>query len=385
LKRKYDVVIVGSGPAGATLAYELASTGIDVLVLEKAELPRYKCCAGGLTAKAAKLSGMNVGEIAGDVISAFTVAFTGHSPYQGDSAEPIMYTVMREKFDYALVDRAERAGADILQGVEVLGVQFNKTGVEILTSAGSFYSQLVVGADGAGSIVIKALDIKRKVNNIAGITSEVFVADKELAKWKSRILIDLGCISGGYGWLFPKADHLSIGLACPVKKGRDLKRRYSEFLASLNLDHHRVARYEGGLLPVCTGKTIVARGKAVLLGDAAGLADPLTGEGIHNAILSAKLAAPAIEKSLQIGGACLDDYQKSVNERIIPEMRIARVFSAVLTLMPHRLFGLLNSDDRVWRACCRMLRGEMDYSQVKNKIKAIGGLYELVLGRRRKL
>lgn len=385
MKRKYDVVIVGSGPAGATLAYELASTGISVLVLEKAELPRYKCCAGGLTAKAAKLSGMNVDEIAEDVISAATITFAGDSPYQANSSEPILYTVIREKFDYALVNRAEKAGANILQGVEALGIQFDNPGVEILTAAGSFSSQLIVGADGASSIVIKALGIKRKVNSIVGIESEILVADKELAKWKSRILIGLGYISGGYGWVFPKADHLSIGLACPAKKERSLKRRYSEFLASLNLDHHRVVRYESGLLPVCTGKTIVARGKALLLGDAAGLADPLTGEGIYNAILSAKLAAPAIKKSLQIGEVCLDDYQKSVDGEIIAEMRIARVFSAVLTLAPHRLFGLLKSDDRAWRACCRMLRGEMDYSQVKNGMKALGGLYDLVLGRRKKL
>jgi geranylgeranyl reductase family protein len=384
LKRKYDVVIVGAGPAGATLAYELAGAGIGVLVLEKAKLPRYKCCAGGVTAKAAKLSGMNIDEIAEDIISTFTVTLAGDSPYQGDSDEPVMYTVRRENFDYALVDRAEKAGADVLQGVEALGIQFDDAGVEILTSAGSFYSQLIAGADGAESIVLKELGIKRKVDSIVGITSEVFVADRELAKWKSRILIDLGGISGGYGWVFPKADHLSTGFACPTKKGKGLKGRYSEFLASLDLGHYRVARSDSSLLPVCAGKTVVARSRAVLLGDAAGLASPLTGEGIYNAILSAQLAAPAIKKSLEIGKSCLDDYQKSVDKRIIPDMRIARVFSKVLALAPNRLFGLLKSDERVWRACCRMLLGEMDYSQAKSGIKALGILYDLVLRGRRK-
>lgn len=385
MKRKYDVVIVGAGPAGAALAYELAGRGISVLVLEKAELPRYKCCAGGVTAKAAKLSGMNINEVAENVISAFTVTLAGDSPYQGTSDEPVMYTVRRENFDYALVARAEKAGADVLQGVEALGIQFDDAGVEILTSAGSFYSQLIAGADGAESIVLKTLGIKRKVDNIVGITSEVFVVDRELAKWKSRILIDLGGISGGYGWVFPKADHLSTGFTCPVKKGKGLKRRYSEFLASLNLGHYRIARSDSSLLPVCAGKTVVAKGRAVLLGDAAGLASPLTGEGIYNAILSAQLAAPAIEKSLEIGKVCLDDYQKSVEKRIIAEMRIAHVFSKVLALAPRRLFKLLKSDERVWRACCRMLYGEMEYSQVKSSIKALGILYDLVLGGREKL
>ena len=385
MKRKYDVVVVGAGPAGATLACELASRGISVLVLEKAELPRYKCCAGGITAKAAKLSGMNIDEIAEDAISSFTITLTGDSPYQGNSAEPVIYTVRRENFDYALVDRAEKAGADILQGVEALGVQFDNASVEIITTAGSFYSQLIVGADGAGSIVLKELGVKRKVDSIVGITSEIFVADRELATWKSRILIDLGGISGGYCWVFPKADHLSTGIICPVKKEMGLKRRYSEFLASLNLGRHRVARSDSSLLPVCAGKTTVARGRAVFLGDAAGLASPLTGEGIYNAILSAKLASPAIEKSLEIGKVCLDDYQKSVDKRIIAEMRIARVFSKVLDLAPHRLFKLLKSDERVWRACCRMLRGETDYSQAKSSIKALGILYDLVLGGRKKL
>ena len=124
MHRNYDVIIVGGGPAGATLAYELARRGIVVLVIEKARLPRYKCCAGGLTVKAAKLLGTNVDALVDDAISSIIVTFAGDSPYRGDYGETIIYTVTREKLDHALVKRADEAGAYILQGLEARGIEF---------------------------------------------------------------------------------------------------------------------------------------------------------------------------------------------------------------------------------------------------------------------
>jgi geranylgeranyl reductase family protein len=381
LQRNYDVIIVGAGPAGATLAYELVSRGIRVLILEKAALPRYKCCAGGLTIRAAKLLGINIDGVIDNAISSAVVTFAGANPYRGSFPEIIMYTVMREKFDYALVKRAEKAGADILEGLEAQEIHLNDTNVDVSTSAGNFRSQFVAGADGAKSIVARALGVERNSNNIVGIETEVMVADEELVRWKSQIAIDLGRIPSGYAWVFPKADHLSIGIACLADKAKDLKLRYWQFMKSLNFSHYTIARWDSSLLPFCTGQVVVARGRAILVGDAAGLADPLSGEGLHNAILSAQLAAPAMEKSLRCGEILLGDYLKSVEEKIIPEMKIAYVFSRVLAQFPPALFKRLEREERVWKGCCYMLRGEINYSTIKNKISTIGGLYNLVLRR----
>jgi len=214
LQRDYEVIIVGAGPAGATLAYELASKGIRVLILEKTTFPRYKCCAGGLTVRAAKLLGTNLHEIVEDAISSAVVTSVGDSHYRGDFNQTIMYTVMREKFDYALVQRAGEVGADILQGLEACGIRFNDSSVEVSTAAGIFRSQFVAGADGARSTVAKALGVETSGNHMIAIETEVLVAEEDLTSWKSRIVIGLGYVSAGYAWLFPKSDHLSIGIIC---------------------------------------------------------------------------------------------------------------------------------------------------------------------------
>ena len=381
MPRNYDVIIVGAGPAGATLAYELARKDVRVLVLEKAELPRYKCCAGGITIKAAGLLDIDLDDIMEDRIHKITVTFKGGIPFRGTYPEVVMYTVTREKFDYALVKRAEDAGATILQGVETGGIRFDNTSVEVSTTAGSFRSQLIAGADGAHSIVVKELGLRTKYNQVIGIQTEVVVEDKELAKWKSQVAIDIGRISSGYSWVFPKSNHLSIGIACLANKAKELRRHYWEFINSQNLGHYTVSRWNGGILPICTGKAALVQSKGVLLGDAAGLADPLTGEGIHNAVLSAQLAAPAIERALQFGEACLDDYRRAVEEKIIPEMKIAWTFFRVLSLFPYQLSGLIKRDERIWRGCCYLLRGEIDYTTVKERIRDLGGLYHLLLGK----
>jgi flavin-dependent dehydrogenase len=128
VERRYQAIIVGAGPAGSTLAYELAARRIKVLVLERAILPRYKCCAGGLTAKAAELLGIDINGLVDDVISGAIITFKGGKPYCGHSTSPIMYTVNREDFDHALVKRAQDIGAHILQGVEAYAIRIGSGG-----------------------------------------------------------------------------------------------------------------------------------------------------------------------------------------------------------------------------------------------------------------
>ncbi len=100
MKQSHDVIVVGAGPSGATLDYELARRGIGVLLLEKEKLPRYKCCAGGVTSKAAKLLDFDISEVVEDVIYELSFTFNLGSPYLGQHSQPLIYTVMRDVFDY---------------------------------------------------------------------------------------------------------------------------------------------------------------------------------------------------------------------------------------------------------------------------------------------
>jgi flavin-dependent dehydrogenase len=236
-----------------------------------------------------------------------------------------------------------------------------------------------VGADGAYSVVAKELDMGRSMEYITGIESEIIVPEEELAKWKSRVQIDLGCIPGGYAWVFPKRNHLSIGAGCLASKARYLDYHHQKFLNSLNIGSYTIIRSSSHLIPTCTKVRLVWKDKALLLGDAAGLTDPLTGEGIYNAIRSALLAAPVIENYLARGKARLQDYQEIVEKEIVSELRIAHKLSSFFVRFPRLAFGLLDRSDGVWRTICNLMLGEIDYAAVKGKAGGIKGMFNRML------
>jgi geranylgeranyl reductase family protein len=379
LKQSYDVIVVGAGPAGATLAYELSKRGIGVLVLEKEKLPRYKCCAGGVTSKAAKLLDFDISEVVEDIIYELSFTFNMRRPYLGQNSQPLIYTVMRDVFDHFLVKKAQQLGAVLIDGQKVTQIQVITDWVEIFTAGNSFRSRLVVGADGVYSVVARKLGMRRNIEYLVGIESEIVVPEEELAKWKSRVHVDLGCIPGGYAWVFPKRSHLSVGAGCLVSKARSLNRRHQKFLNSLSIGSYTIARSSSHLIPTCTKGKLVWQDKALLLGDAAGLTDPLTGEGIYNAIQSAQLAAPVIENSLLGGEVRLQDYQQIVERKVMSELRIARMLSKNFIRFPRLVFGMFGQSDGMWRAISNLTLGEMDYAAVKGKIGGFKGILNRLL------
>jgi geranylgeranyl reductase family protein len=376
----HDVIIVGSGPAGATLAYELASSGVAVLVIDKAIFPRPKCCGGGVTIKASNLLGEIPHDITEDSVSRAMFNISGTNLYDGDFSDTLIHTVNREKFDHFLVQRAEKAGAHIIQGTTVTDLQLSTNNIEVASNQGTFRSPYVVGADGNRSVVSKYF-CNCSHNRFIGIETEVQVGDQDLEKWKSRILIDLGWPPKGYAWLFPKHDHLSIGIGAPFDKARHLKKAYWEFLNSLKFNRYKIRSRSAAVIPMFSGKPRVVSGRIALLGDAAGLADPLTGEGIGNALLSAQLAAPAIKNAVQHGITKLQAYQTSIEEKLVPEIEAARFLSRIIYSIPKKLLNLARQDNRLWNAGCSLVRGELSYQTIRGKAGTVKGLYSILRGK----
>ncbi len=379
MKKQYDVIVVGAGPAGATLAYELAGKGIAVLLLEKEKLPRYKCCAGGLTSKATRLLDFDVSVIAEDIVHEVSFTFNLGRPYLGQHNQPLMHTVMRDVFDHFLVSKAQQPGAVLMDRQKVTQIQVSGDWVEISTADRVFRSRIVVGADGVYSTVARELGIKGSTEYLMGIESEIVVPEQELAKWKSRAQVDLGCIAGGYAWVFPKCSRLSVGVGCQASKGRNLPTRHRKFLDSLNLGSYAIASSCGHLIPTCTKGRLIWQDKALLLGDAAGLADPLTGEGIYNAVQSAKLAASVIESSLVRGKVELRDYQQIVEKKIIAELKIARRLSKFFVRFPHLAFGMLSRNEEVWKAMRDLMLGEINYADIRERAGGFKGIFTRLL------
>jgi flavin-dependent dehydrogenase len=290
-----------------------------------------------------------------------------------------MYSVMRDVFDLFFVKRAQGLGAVLMDGQKVTHVQVSDDWVEISTSENVFRSRLVVGADGAYRIVAKELGMGRSIEYLMGIESEIVVPEEELAKWTSRVQLDLGCIPGGYAWVFPKRDHLSVGVGCHASGARHLNHHHQKFVNSLGIGSYSITKCSSHLIPTCTKGRLIWQNKALLLGDAAGLAEPSTGEGIHNAIKSAQLAAPVIEGSLVRGNVELQDYQQIVEREVISELRIARTLSKLHVRFPHLAFGMLNRGDDLWRALCGLILGEMSCAAIKERARGFKGIFKRLL------
>lgn len=379
-KQFFEVIVVGAGPAGATLAYELAREGIKVLLLEKEYLPRYKCCAGGITARAAKLLDYDISSVVEDTI--YDVVFTYRSGqyYIGHDSEGLIYTVMRNKFDFLLVERAKQYGAIIHDKHEVTQIRMDSNGVEVSTTDDTYRAYFIVGADGTYSQVAKQLEIKRNVSYLAAMVTELNVPSKDIDRWKGRVNIDFGYIAGGFAWVFPKKNHISVGIGCHGANAVSLRRGCKKYIHSLAIVHYNNVKSCSCLIPTSQSNSIVCKDRALLVGDAAGFTDPLTGEGIYYAVLSAQLAANVIKDCLMQSTGDSSRYQQDVEDMIISELNVARGLLRALAFSPRLTLKLFQKDERVWRACLSLMHDRTKYAIISRKLREIKGKLRLFIG-----
>jgi geranylgeranyl reductase family protein len=379
MEYKFDVTVVGAGPAGCILAHELAKAGVKVLIIEKESLPRYKCCAGGITSKAAKSLPLDISNLIENKITRFKICYKNNGSFIGESPSDLVYTVRRDRFDHALAQKAQEAGAVLWQAEPLIHLVNRGDSVELQTNSRVVHSLFAVGADGARGMVARTAGFQNSFVYIAGINAEVSAGEFSLGGLKSQILIDVGFIPGGYAWVFPKSDHLAIGIATILPRVKELNRYFDDFLKSLQLQNLKILRKSGALIPLCKGEPRLTINRIALVGDAAGLADPLSGEGIHNAIQSSQLAANALKTCLNQDRASLESYQKAFNETIMPELKMARVLQKLFVHFPQVVVKLLYFDTRVWKGCCYFARGDLSYIAARQRIGGFKGIKDLLI------
>jgi len=377
-KRSYDVIIVGAGPAGATLGYELARKGIEALILEKDRLPRYKPCAGGVTVKTAKLLDLDIEPVTRQVVYGVRAVYKGKKEFTRWYDKPLIYMVMRDEFDYLLVRRAQEAGAVVADNQRVCQIEATADGVEVRTTDDTFSGEILAGADGANSVVARSLGLAKGIEFGIGMATEISVPGEGLVKWDSLMGLDLGNIRGGYGWIFPKKDHLSVGVGGPLRQAKKLKRCRQKMLTRLQFESYETTSLRSHFLPVLKKGMPIHQDRGLLVGDAAGLLDPLTGEGIYYAVRSAEIAASTIGECLQSGTIDLRGYQDTVAEEIIPELRASRALARLFTWFPGLYFNAIQGSARLWNASCRLLRGEESYISLKKRLGVLQFAFDLL-------
>ena len=380
----YDVIVVGMGPAGASAAYELSKCGLSVLAFDKQAHPRYKVCGGGLSARISKILPAGFSKVVEETVRRVQFTYGGQESFLVESTQPIAYMVMRQHFDRWLVENARQAGTEIREEDTVVMIQNEKECVEVFTNQERYRGRVVIGADGVMSVVAQQCFPERFLRKIPALESEV--AEKGVHPFQRipTVLISLEAAKKGYGWVFPKQQGLSLGVGEFVKGTKRPKQSFRRFICHEPiLSGLKIPTPLGYPIPIASAKAYqkgrawagrLVCGRAVLVGDAGHLVDPLLGEGIYYAIRSGQLAAVSVADTLgHPDTRRLNNYESLIAHEFGPEFRVAGRLGMIIYGMPrslHRWAGQRFPDDyqRVLYRYCEVLQGKETYQSLWNRI-----------------
>lgn len=305
-----------------------------------------------------------------DSVSRLRVSWKGSTSFERDSGTTFAHMVMRDRFDALLLDHARRAGADFRPGTTVRAAKANGL-VEVRGEDGfGATASYIVAADGAHSPTGKMLGLGADIAECPAWEVEVRGSALQRMGHEGRALIELGYRPWGYAWLFPKAEVLSIGIVVPPEQARTMKARVTRYIDSLGLRNADIAIARGHKIRMRRGGERIANERVVLAGDAAGMADEFTEEGISYAIHSGRLAARNVLRAL--GGGDLRDYERDVDREIQPELRAARqvayMFYGMLGRFPRPWMFASGRVGYLWDAFFAVQKGESTYAREAARI-----------------
>lgn len=365
--QNFDVAIVGAGPAGSAAARELAAGGARVALID-ASHPREKPCGGGVTRRALLLVG-SPPETAteGVPIESATFAYAGREvdiPIAGVPDGPRLTVVPRRTFDAWLVERAREAGAALLE-TRATEVEREGAGWKVATRVGELRARWLIGADGPASLVRRRVSVPFAREDLS-IAAGYYVAGHS----HRRVDIALEDDPPGYLWSFPRRDHLAVGVCAQA----DATATAALLAASARwIDRHAAGgtrRRYSWPIPSLRVETLAQQTPGgdgwLLAGDAAGLVDPITREGIFFALTSGQMAAAAILE----GGDPARRYTGQLRDSVYAELLLAAQLKA--RFFQPRFMGLLLSALRrsaaIRAVMSDLVAGEQPYRTLRRRL-----------------
>jgi geranylgeranyl reductase family protein len=365
----WDVAVIGAGPAGAMAALAAASRNKRVVILERFRIPRYKTCAGGLIGASMSMIPEGVTPPIRATATSFTFSLRGRSERTKNSDAPLVNLVQRAEFDALLIGAATGAGAAVYDRTVVMHLAAEDDVMRITTgNRGDVWARIVVGADGSAGrssayvgVVFDQVDL--------GLEVELATPSDQSGHWADRILIDWGTIPGAYGWVFPKGDTLSVGVI--AERGNpDLTRTYlNDFLSHLHLDQVGAVVSSGHLTRCRASDSPLYRDRVLVAGDAAGLLEPWTREGISFAMRSGAIAGRAAARAAAAMSAAdvtsaLAAYADEISSTLEPEMRAGRMLMRAFTRHPRVFYMAIILVPKVWDIVVRALSGDASFADI---------------------
>ena len=332
----YDVIVVGAGPAGTIAARRCAQLGLKTLLLEKATLPRYKACGGGVPMSA--LSHLDFplepSLIEGECFGV-KLQYGKHSV---DVRRPYclgIYT-SRDRFDAFLASKAVDAGAELHEGEQAVLIEVSESHAIVRCPRSTYRTRIIIGADGAYSIVARHVrspfrrDRVGIACDVALSAHEVIVNDTQLA------VIDLGAVRHGYGWVFPRGEYTGVGIGGRASKLPNPRECLRQFLCRLGVTRDNIVSH-WHVLPAGGYRRKTIADRIILAGDAAGYVDPLFGGGLEMAVCSGIFAAETATEAIAASDCtkiALGLYQRRCDSTFGRRLRLSLLLSLVLHRHP---------------------------------------------------
>ena len=362
---RYDAIVAGAGPAGSTAARILAREGASVLLLDRARFPRDKPCGGGVTLRAAACQEIDLSPVVERTVKGARFSLRLGETFDRRYEEPLTYMTQRRRLDALLAEAAVAAGAAFQDGEPVRAVETSNggsgSGVTVRTERGAYTARTLIGADGANGVVGRDTATRPDTEIAVALEGNVPYPGGVPEQWREFIALDVGGLAGGYGWVFPKGDHLNVGVGAWKYAAFTLRPKLAGLCAHYGFDPQGLERLRGHHLPVRIPGSTIARGPVAVVGDAAGLVDPLSGEGIHMAFMSGRLAARAALRMLAGEADDLSAYQRAVERRLQPELTVSRKLQELFQFAPPPYVAVMRRSEKFWRLFCHLLRGELTY------------------------
>ncbi len=387
---KYDVTIVGGGPAGSTAAKFLSEKGFKTLLIDKCKFPRDKACGGGIPIRV--LDRFNYLKNT-DLINSYSyggIAFSPSLKYKLELIEskPFVAMIIRRKFDHGLLKLAEDSGTNVYEGKKVVDIKISEDTAKVFLDNGSIIdTEFVIGADGVWSTIAKKTGLHDNNRGLAVCVLKEYkldeaTVDKYFGNNRCGHLYTRFKNIVGYGWIFPKKEHLNIGIGSIIKSSDDSNIKvnlidlFNNFIDTLKKQKMVPIDLEtdgvkGGALPIYPlDKTYSNR--VILIGDAAGVINPLTGEGIYYAMSSGEIGANVISKALEsenTSEAFISKYQTYWKKDFGKDLDLLiSSFKVKQKQSTEKYFKMASKDKKLTELLIRSITGQISIKDNKWKI-----------------
>ncbi len=361
----HDVVVIGAGPGGSTAARLLAQSGLNVLIIDREAFPRVKPCGGGLTTRALSLlpPGYDTQIRAQPIKWMFEGRKADGQSRIVTTLTPYSHIVERARFDAWLVEKAQEQGATFHPNEAALTIVDAPGGYVVKTNRGRYPTRYLVGADGARGISARALGIPRARNG-AAIEAEISVPPALYDAWRDTVAISIAEYPWGYAWVIPRHPVLNLGVGsfrASQLKLRGMLQAWVE--AKLGREYAQDLRPLGHPLPHRYRLQRLAKRRALLVGDAGGVMDTLSAEGIYSALWSSTIAAKAIlAASVRDGG--VEAYDDLLQRELWPELRSAAKVALLFYPLPQFWSKCLLATPHLIEQYLRVAQGEARYTSL---------------------